>query len=75
LHAGDLVRAAVIAAVTAVGRSTIREVLLSRHPISWIEDSTYLFVILGVALTLLYVRFREPSQISLLIPDALGLSL
>ena len=72
----DLLGVAVIATVTAIGGGTTRDVLLNRHPVFWIKDPTYLLVILAAAaLTLLYVRFRKPPRISLLIADALGLAL
>jgi uncharacterized membrane protein YeiH len=72
----DLLGVAVIATVTAIGGGTTRDVLLNRHPVFWINDSTYLLVILAAAaLTLFYVQFREPPRTSLLIADAIGLAL
>ena len=72
----DLLGVAVIATVAAVGGGTTRDVLLNRHPVFWINDPTYLLVSLAAAaLTLLYVRFREPPGTSLLVADALGLAL
>lgn len=72
----DLLGVAVIAIVTAIGGGTIRDVLLNRHPVFWIEDATYLLVILATAvLTVLYTRFQRPPRTSLLIADAFGLAL
>jgi uncharacterized membrane protein YeiH len=72
----DLLGVAVLSTVTAIGGGTTRDVLLNRHPVFWINDPTYLVVILAAAaLTLLYVRFREPPRTSLLVADALGLAL
>ncbi len=72
----DLLGVAVIATVTAIGGGTIRDILLNRHPVFWIEDPTYLWVTLSAAaLTLFYARFRKQPQIGLLIADALGLAL
>jgi uncharacterized membrane protein YeiH len=72
----DLLGVAVIAIVPAIGGGTTRDVLLNRHPAFWITDPTYLLVILAAAaLTLRYVRFREPPRTSLLVADALGLAL
>ncbi len=71
----DLLGVAVIATVTAVGGGTTRDVLLNR-PVFWVKEPTYLYVILAAAaLTVLYVRFREPPGISLLVADAMGLAL
>lgn len=72
----DLLGVFVIATVTAVGGGTLRDVLLNRSPIFWIDNSTYLFVIVGAALfTTVYTRFRKPPKNSLLIADAFGLAL
>lgn len=72
----DLLGVVVIAVVTAVGGGTIRDVLLDRHPVFWIADTSYLWVILGAALlTVVYVRFRQPPFKALLVADAFGLAL
>lgn len=66
----------VIAALTAIGGGTLRDLLLNRHPIFWIVDTTYLLVIGAAALlTLLYVRWRAPPGKLLLFADAAGLAL
>jgi uncharacterized membrane protein YeiH len=72
----DLVGVLVIAAVTAVGGGTIRDVLLGRYPIFWIREPLNLIVIaISSLLTLVYVRFHVPSNKFLLVVDALGLGL
>jgi len=72
----DLLGVIVIAAVTAIGGGTIRDVLLDRHPIFWIADISQLWAVLvGTTATLVYVQLREPPRLSLLIADALGLAL
>lgn len=71
----DLLGVAVIAVVTAIGGGTLRDVLLDRHPIFWIADPTYLWVILGATVvTLGYVRLWIASRRALLVADALGLA-
>ena len=71
----DLLGVAVIATVTAIGGGTLRDILLDRHPIFWIENPTYLLVILGATLlTVGYLRFWVASQRALLVADALGLA-
>lgn len=72
----DLFGVLVIAAVTAIGGGTARDLLLDRHPVFWIDDLTYLSAIAASAvLTFLYtVRFRPPQQ-ALLIADAFGLAI
>ncbi len=72
----DLLGVVVIAVVTAIGGGTLRDLLLDRHPVFWIENPIYLQVILAAALlTVLYAKFLRPPHKALLIADALGLAL
>lgn len=72
----DLLGVVVVAAVTAIGGGTIRDLLLDRHPVFWIADPVHLYVILGAAaLTIVYVRRFRPPERLLLVADALGLAL
>ncbi|MEM9266188.1 MAG: trimeric intracellular cation channel family protein, partial [Cyanobacteria bacterium P01_F01_bin.13] len=72
----DLLGVIVIAVVTAIGGGTLRDILLDRHPVFWIESPIYLSVILGAALlTVLYTKFFQPPHKSLLVADAFGLAL
>ena len=52
----DVLGVAVIAMVTAIGGGTLRDLLLDRHPIFWIANTTYLWVILGATAVTLGVR-------------------
>ncbi len=71
----DLLGVFVIAGVTAIGGGTIRDVLLGRHPIFWMQDTRYLFVILAAALfTLFCARTRPAPARALLLADAFGLA-
>lgn len=72
----DLLGVLVLGLVTAVGGGTIRDVLLARHPISWLADPSYLVVITLSALgTVAYGRRWRPPESALLVADALGLAL
>jgi len=72
----DLLGIIVVAAITAIGGGTLRDLLLDRHPIFWIVDSWYIVVIIAAALlTVAYVRVRPPPGATLLVADALGLGL
>ena len=75
-HTGlDFLGVIVIAALTAVGGGTLRDLLLNRHPIFWIADPTYLIVICAAALlTVFYVHVLPPPRDALLVADALGLA-
>jgi len=71
----DMLGIVVVAAVTAVGGGTTRDVLLDRHPVFWIDDPTYLWVILAaVAGTLIWTWIARPPGNSLAVADALGLA-
>jgi len=76
-HRGlDLFGIAVLAAVTAIGGGTLRDVLLNRHPVFWLSDPKYLYVILAaVAVTLLGQSYLPNLQTALLVADAFGLGL
>ncbi|HET7343662.1 MAG TPA: trimeric intracellular cation channel family protein [Methylomirabilota bacterium] len=72
----DLLGVIVIAAITAIGGGTLRDLLLNRYPIFWITDAQYLTVIVVAALlTVAYARVRPPPGNALLVADALGLAL
>jgi len=72
----DLLGVIVVAAITAIGGGTLRDLLLNRHPIFWVTDSWYLMVIIAAALlTVGYVRIRPVPGITLLVADTLGLAL
>ena len=71
----DLLGVFVLASVTAIGGGTIRDLLLDRQPL-WLTDASYVGVIVvAVAITFAYVRWRRPPLASLLVADALGLAL
>jgi len=71
----DWLGVAVIAAVTATGGGTLRDLLLDR-PVFWIANPAYLHVTLAAtAFTLLYARRRVIPERVLETTDALGLAL
>lgn len=70
----DIFGVLVVAAVTAIGGGTVRDVLLD-DPVYWLTDVTYLYVILAAAVsTLVYARLRRPPARALLVADAFGLA-
>ena len=76
----DLLGVLVLALVTAVGGGTVRDVLLDRHPLFWLDDPTYLIVIVAAALLTVAVARSRPARgrallTALLVADALGLAL
>ena len=76
----DLLGVVVLGLVTAVGGGTVLDLLLDRHPIFWLDDPTYLIVIIASALlTVAIARARLAQRrallTALLVADALGLAL
>lgn len=71
----DLLGVLVLASITAVGGGTLRDLLLDRHPVFWIQDATPLVVIVAsTVLTVAWVQFLPLPTRALLIVDALGLA-
>jgi uncharacterized membrane protein YeiH len=71
----DLFGITVLAAVTAIGGGTLRDVLLGRHPIFWIKNPKYLYVILAaVAVAVMAQSFLPNLETQLLVADAVGLA-
>ena len=73
----DAIGVIVLAAVTAIGGGTIRDLLIGASPIFWIQDTTYLWVILATAafgMWLARVPRRLPWYV-LPVADAFGLAL
>ena len=72
----DVFGVLVVAAVTAIGGGTLRDLLLARHPTFWMADPAYLVVILvATVATLVYVRFARIPRHALVVADAFGLAL
>lgn len=65
----------VLAAVTAIGGGTIRDVILGATPVFWILDTTYMWIIL-ITSFLAMVLIRHPKRLPwyvLPVCDAIGL--
>ena len=74
----DAVGVCVVAGVAAFGGGTLRDVLLDRRPLFWIEQSWYVWCLLMVCITamlLMRAKHFRPTQTSMQWPDALGLGL
>lgn len=73
----DAIGVIVLAAVTAVGGGTIRDLLIGARPIFWIQDTTYLWVILATAALGMWLA-RVPRRLpwyALPVADTFGLAL
>lgn len=74
-HGLDWIGALVLAALTAIGGGTLRDLLLDR-PVFWLSDTRHLWVVIATtALAIAYTRhFKAPHGL-LRVADALGLAL
>ena len=71
----DLIGFAFIANLTAIGGGTIRDLLLDRNPIFWIETPTYIAVASIAALLVFLTAHRFENRLRLLVwLDAIALS-
>lgn len=70
----DWVGVCLLGSVTALGGGSVRDVLLGRHPLSWIEHPSYLLITSGAALaTIVIARYMHHLRYLFLFLDAVGL--
>lgn len=66
----------IIAFVTAVGGGTLRDVLIGRQPVIWMNDITYIFLIgLSVFIAIIFRKKLRYLQKSLFLFDTIGLGI
>ncbi len=64
----------IIAFVTALGGGTLRDILIGKTPVGWMEDLTYLYIILlAYFVTIFFKTHLEKLRISLFLFDSIGL--
>ncbi|MEY4420574.1 MAG: hypothetical protein RLZZ498_1170 [Pseudomonadota bacterium] len=74
----DAVGVCAVASVAAFGGGTLRDVLLDRRPLFWIEHAGYLWAVLALcvmAMLLMRAKHFKPTETTMQWPDALGLGL
>ncbi len=74
----DLVGIGVVASLAAFGGGTLRDLLLDRRPLFWVENSELLWGVLALSvLSVLFLRSRHfaVTERAMLWPDAVGLGL
>jgi uncharacterized membrane protein YeiH len=74
----DAVGICVVAGLAAFGGGTVRDVLLDRRPLFWVEHAAWLWVLIALCIgAMLFMRARhlEPTERAMQWPDALGLGL
>ena len=66
----------IIAFVTAVGGGTLRDVLIGRTPVGWMQDLNYVYVIMGATIFAIIVRkYIDYLRSSLFLFDTIGLGI
>jgi len=66
----------IIAFVTAVGGGTLRDVLIGRTPVGWMQDLNYVYVIIGATIFAIIVRkYIDYLRSSLFLFDTIGLGI
>lgn len=74
----DAVGICVVGGLAAFGGGTVRDVLLDRRPLFWVEHAGWLWTLLILciaAMLLMRARDLEPTERAMLWPDAIGLGL
>jgi uncharacterized membrane protein YeiH len=74
----DAVGVCVVAALTAFGGGTLRDVLLDRRPFFWVQHAGWVWALLALSLGAMFfmrARHLQPTERAMLWPDALGLGL
>jgi uncharacterized membrane protein YeiH len=74
----DAVGICVVGGLAAFGGGTVRDVLLDRRPLFWVEHAGWLWTLLGLciaAMLLMRARHLEPTERAMQWPDAIGLGL
>ena len=71
----DVFGVIIIAFVTAVGGGMLRDILINAHPINWIGDMNYLWVILSAVVATYLFRSRIlPLSKTMFVFDTVGIS-
>jgi uncharacterized membrane protein YeiH len=74
----DAVGICVVAGLTAFGGGTVRDILLDRRPLFWVQHAGWVWFLLALCVgAMLFMRARhlEPTERAMQWPDALGLGL
>ena len=72
----DLFGILIIGFVTAIGGGTLRDILIGQTPVSWMQDITYTYVILGSAIfAMLFRSYINYLRTSLFLFDTIGIGL
>lgn len=74
-HKNDLVGFILLAMVTATGGGTLRDLILGRMPVFWVNNPSYLYLCVGTAVAMFILARRVAAWRQILLwMDALGLA-
>ena len=66
----------IIAFVTAVGGGTLRDILIDRNPVNWMQDLNYIYVIIAATIFTILIRNKiDYLRKSLFLFDTIGLGI
>lgn len=74
----DAVGICVVAGLAAFGGGTVRDILLDRRPLFWVQHAAWVWALLALcigAMVFMRARHLEPTERAMQWPDALGLGL
>ena len=74
----DAVGICVVAGLAAFGGGTVRDILLYRRPLFWVQHAGWIWVLLALcvgAMLFMHARHLEPTERAAQWPDAVGLGL
>ncbi len=74
----DLAGMAMVTFLAAFGGGTLRDILLDRRPFFWVQNPTWIWIVLAIcAFALIFLRARhlEPTERATAWPDAIGLGI
>ena len=70
----DLFGVYCIAFVTALGGGTVRDVMIGRTPVGWMQDMNYVYIItFGFLLSIIFNRYLDKLRISMFLFYSIGL--
>lgn len=71
----DWLAAGITGFITAIGGGTLRDLLLDRHPLVWMEDARIIYVVIGsIVFTYFFSETLGKLRKTLLLFDTLGIS-
>ena len=72
----DIFGIAIIAAVTAIGGGTLRDMLIGNTPVMWLQHLEYLYIVIAtIIVTIFFRKSLNKLRTSLLLFDTMGIGI